>query len=66
MTTYEQIKQEERNAGKIEGNLEQQNLVITNSFREGLEIHFIARITGLSKREVEERIKELGLDKEVK
>ena len=59
MTTYEQAVQK----GKIEGNIEQQNLIITNSYKEGLDIPFIARITGLSEAVVTDRIKELGLKK---
>ncbi len=59
MTTYEHAVQK----GEKKGSIEQQNLVITNSYNEGLDIPFIARITGLSEAEVTDRIKELGLEK---
>ena len=55
MTTYEQaIKQ---------GNIEQQNLFISNLFNEGFDLPTIARLTSLTEKEVTDRIKELGLEK---
>ena len=59
MTTYEQAVQK----GKIEGNIEQQNLFISNLFNEGFDLPTIARLTCHTEKEVTERIKELGLEK---
>ncbi len=55
MTTYEQAVHE--------GNIEKENLVITNAFKKGLDISFIADLTSLTEAEVTDRIKELGLEK---
>lgn len=58
MTTYESILLE----GKIEGKAEKENLVITNAIAEGIPLDTIAKLTGLTFKEVEERISSLGLD----
>ena len=55
MTTYEQAVHE--------GNIEKENLVITNAYKKGLDISFIADLTSLTEAEVTDRIKELGLEK---
>ena len=57
MTTYEQAIK------KKQGNIEQQNLFITNAYKKGLDISFIADLTSLTEAEVTDRIKELGLEK---
>ena len=55
MTIYEHAVQE--------GNIENQNLVITNAYKKGFDIAAIAHLTSLTEKEVTDRIKELGLEK---
>ncbi|MEM9723268.1 MAG: hypothetical protein AAGA10_28625 [Bacteroidota bacterium] len=62
MTTYQQIIQKGKIEGRIEGKIENQNLMITNAFSKGLELSLISEITGLTEEELQDRIKELGLE----
>ena len=48
--------------GIQKGKIENQNLMITNAFKDGFDISVIARLTGLTEEEVKDRIKELGLE----
>ena len=57
MTTYEQIV----NRGIEKGKIEQQNQVIIQGIESGLNIELIAKLSGLSLKEVKERIQNMGL-----
>lgn len=75
MTTYEQILQRGEKRGKKEGEkigkeigkkqgqIEKENLVITNAHSEGFREEVIAKLTGLSVEEVLNRFRELGIER---
>ena len=71
MTTYEQILLRGEKKGKIEGEkigvkrgkTENENLVIVNAYAEGFREEIIAKLTGLSVKEVLKRFETLGLRK---
>ena len=62
MTLYEKIKKEGKLLGQEEGKTEAQNEVITNCLKAKLSLEMIAELTGLSVKEVKERIAKLGLN----
>ena len=61
MTTYEQIIKEGEKRGEERASRAKENLVITQGVRKGFSLEVLADLSGLSIKEVEVRIQELGL-----